>query len=320
MSIAFGRIFTSKDPEYRRLHDITNVFFQLGDKLALIEFVPILRVPLFQYVNRFRQNTENYKSFIRDNFGTHLDTYTPGVIRDFSDALIAAKLETIDGNHESAQYLTDRNIALALWDVFVTATDDTQFTYNWMILLLANCPHIQQTVRQEIDDKIGDRLAIHEDLNECHYINAFISEALRYRNANPLGVPHKTLEDTDIDGISIPANTTVVCHQFSILNDPDYWSEPHVFKPERFLSDGHYVPTRAPHYVPFGVGRRKCLGDRLAINELFLVLVAFMQSTHDYDISLATGPGTADLQPDPQQVVLFCTPKPFEIVLNYRKQ
>ncbi|CAG2166183.1 unnamed protein product [Oppiella nova] len=49
MSIAFGRIFTSKDPEYRRLHDITNVFFQLGDKLALIEFVPILRVPLFQY-------------------------------------------------------------------------------------------------------------------------------------------------------------------------------------------------------------------------------------------------------------------------------
>jgi hypothetical protein len=218
LEIYFSISFTSKDPEYRRLHDITNVFFQLGDKLALIEFVPILRVPLFQYVNRFRQNTENYKSFIRDNFDTHLDTYTPGVIRDFSDALIAAKLETIDGNHESAQYLTDRvinksfifnliiifvamsvqNIALALWDVFVTATDDTQFTYNWMILLLANCPHIQQTVRQEIDDKIGDRLAIHEDLNECHYINAFISEALRYRNANPLGVPHKTLEDTDI--------------------------------------------------------------------------------------------------------------------------
>ncbi|CAG2112764.1 unnamed protein product [Medioppia subpectinata] len=320
MSIAFGKMFTAKDPDYRELHSITDTFFRLGDKLALIEFVPILRLPLYKYVDKFRRNTDKYKTFIASRFAAHVDTYRSDQMRDFCDALIAAKLETIDGgNEEAANYLTDQNISLALWDVFVTATDDTQFAFNWMLLLLANCPAIQCRLRAEIADRIGHRMAAAEDLDDCHYANAFIAEALRYRNSNPLGVPHRTLADTDIDGLSIPANTTVVVHQFSILNDPKYWPDGHAFRPDRFLdSEGRYIQTRPEYYVPFGVGRRKCLGDRLAINELFLVLVAFLQSTRDYDIVLATGEGTADLTPDPQQVVLFCTPKPYEIVLKSR--
>ncbi|XP_054156527.1 steroid 17-alpha-hydroxylase/17,20 lyase-like [Oppia nitens] len=317
LSIAFGKIFTSKDQEYQRLHEITDRFFQLGDKLALIEFVPILRLPLYRYVQKFHGVINDYKKLIADKLDEHIQTYDNRKgIRDFCDAMIAAKLEAIDSNKESAPYLTDQNIALAMWDIFVTATDDTQFSFHWMLILLANYPDVQQQIRDEINQKIGHKVAIQEDIDECHYINAFISETLRFRCANPLGVPHKTMANTEIDGLSIPAQTTVIVHQYSILTDPKYWSDPLVFRPERFMENGRYVSTRPQAYIPFGVGRRKCLGDRLALNELFLILVQFMQSTNDYDIILPAGPETADLKPNPDQVVLFCTPKPYKIALK----
>ena len=68
--------------------------------------------------------------------------------------------------------------------------------------------------------------------------------------------------------------------------------ESHQFIPERFLdSEGRYMTTRPKAYIPFGVGRRVCLGEKLAIADLFLVLVTFLQSTQDYDMIAKSSTG-----------------------------
>ncbi len=97
---------------------------------------------------------------------------------------------------------------------------------------------------------------------------------------------------------TIPSDTLVVIHQHCIMNDPKYWNNPQEFRPERFLENGIYLASRPTAFAPFGIGRRKCLGERLAINVVFLVLVRLLQSTNQYEIALEGGPGSADLEPD----------------------
>ena len=63
---------------------------------------------------------------------------------------------------------------------------------------MANYTDMQRRMRKEIEDYIGDQIPIQDDKNNCHYINAFITESLRHRNTLPLSLPHKTLCDVDI--------------------------------------------------------------------------------------------------------------------------
>ena len=59
--------------------------------------------------------------------------------------------------------------------------DTSQNTMKWIILLMANYPEMQNKMREEIDSVIGERMPVQEDRNDCHYVNAFISESMRYK-------------------------------------------------------------------------------------------------------------------------------------------
>jgi cytochrome P450 len=99
------------------------------------------------------------------------------------------------------------------------------------------------------------------------------------------------------------------------MNDPKYWNNPREFRPERFLENGKYLASRPTAFIPFGTGRRKCLGEKLAINDLFLVLVRFLQSTNEYEIALEGGPGSADLEPD-NSIPDSAKPNHFQIIFK----
>ncbi|CAG2113636.1 unnamed protein product [Medioppia subpectinata] len=132
----------------------------------------------------------------------------------------------------------------------------------------------------------------HEDRNRCHYVMAFIAETLRFRNVVPTGVAHKTLVNTKLDKYTIPENMSVMVYQGIICRNEKDWQNADEFTPERFIdSEGQYITTRPKAFIPFGVGRRVCAGEKLAIADLFLVLVRFLQSTQDYDIVLDSNDG-----------------------------
>ena len=82
--------------------------------------------------------------------------------------------------------------------MFSAGTDTTQLTLIWILLFMANYSEMQRRMRKEVDEQIGDRIPEQNDKQNCHFINAFISECLRHRIIVPMGVPHKTICDVEI--------------------------------------------------------------------------------------------------------------------------
>uniref|UniRef100_A0AC35FHJ9 Cytochrome P450 n=1 Tax=Panagrolaimus sp. PS1159 TaxID=55785 RepID=A0AC35FHJ9_9BILA len=76
-------------------------------------------------------------------------------------------------------------------------------------------------------------------------------------------------KDTKIHGYNIPVDT-LITHQISTVSmNEKYFPEPEKFRPERFLDkNGKFF--QPPELIPFGVGKRACLGEGLARLELYL--------------------------------------------------
>ena len=160
--------------------------------------MPIMRIFNKKFVIKYKELTNDFVLFLKQNFENHYKTYDESVIRDFCDALISAKNDALREGKESATYLTDDNLSLAIFDLLFAGTDTSQTTFRWILLYLCYYPDIQKKLRQEIESEIGDRFPTHEDRDRCHYVMAFISETMRIRNVVPTGVPHKTVVQTKI--------------------------------------------------------------------------------------------------------------------------
>ena len=129
-------------------------------------------------------------------------------------------------------------------------------------------------------------MATHEDRNRCHHVMTFIKETLRPRNATPTGLQKNTVISTKLGDYTIPAGTEISIFQYNIMHDEKYWVKPFEFILERFLDSDGRLTNANKAFIPFGVGRRNCLGEKLAIADLFLVLVRILQKTTEYELVL----------------------------------
>ncbi|XP_054154605.1 steroid 17-alpha-hydroxylase/17,20 lyase-like [Oppia nitens] len=286
---------------------LNDLNYELGYRLILWEYSKLIQWIDYKFVNKITTNFDEIREIIIEKLKNHYLDYDPCIERDFCDTLIAAKNDALlreevgqgvgdDSKQSMAKYLTDDKLGMTVFDMFFAGIDTTYNTFLWLLLFLSNDLLVQKKLRNEILDKIGDRLPTLDDRHRCHYIMAFISETLRFRNVTPIAVSHKAIVDSKIGNYMIPKNMSVVVYQgFIMRNDSNkYWTNPNDFIPERFLdSDNHYMITRSqqPAFIPFGIGRRVCLGEKLAIADLFLVLTRFLQSTQNYDIVLDSHQG-----------------------------
>ncbi|XP_036151197.1 cytochrome P450 76A2-like isoform X2 [Monomorium pharaonis] len=65
------------------------------------------------------------------------------------------------------------------------------------------------------------------------YTEAIMTESQRIRNVGPILPPHRTVEDTILDGYKIPKDTMVLLNAESNNMDPELYPDPISFRPER---------------------------------------------------------------------------------------
>jgi len=125
-------------------------------------------------------------------------------------------------------------------------------------------------------------------------------------------VPHKAMRDTELNGYVIPKDSMVLINVEAMNNDQQYWDQPTVFNPSRFLDfKGHYSAENAA-YLPFGAGRRVCAGESIAKRELFLFAANIL---HQFEFRKAPG---CSLENVNDKGALVNTPKPFKVIAEDR--
>jgi cytochrome P450 len=91
----------------------------------------------------------------------------------------------------------------------------------------------------------------------------------------PNAAPRLVKKPVEIGGWTYPPGVCAVANSYLLHHDPEIYPDPYAFRPERFLDEQPGTYT----WIPFGGGRRRCLGASFAIMEMKLVLRAVLSHT-----------------------------------------
>ena len=137
------------------------------------------------------------------------------------------------------------------------------------------------------------------------YTSAFMLESMRIVSFVYNSVPHFTTEDVKVGDYIIPKGSGIFASLASVMYNPDRFPNPHEFKPERFINvEGKF--QHDDHVIPFGIGKRYCLGQSLAEKEYFLFLVGILQKFDISPTALKELPSYHIEDNPPQNLVRIC--------------
>ncbi|XP_028719397.1 cytochrome P450 3A11-like [Peromyscus leucopus] len=178
---------------------------------------------------------------------------------------------------ESHKALSDMEIIAQSIIFIFGGYETTSNTIAFALYLLATHPDNQKTLQEEIDVALPNKESPNYDkLMEIEYLDMVLNETLRlYPIANRLMRVCK--QGAEMDGVFIPKGSTVITPIYALHHDPQYWSEPEEFCPERFSKEnkGNINPYV---YLPFGIGPRNCLGMRFTFMIMKLALAKVLQN------------------------------------------
>ncbi|XP_077302193.1 cytochrome P450 305a1 [Arctopsyche grandis] len=178
---------------------------------------------------------------------------------------------------KNSTFSIDQLIIVCL-DLFIAGSQTTSNSLDFAFLMMLAHPEMQRKVQAELDEVLMNRTPCLEDKNILPYTMAVLHETQRFFNIVPLNGPRRVVRDTELDGYLLPKNTVVLVSLFSVHMDREIWTDPQVFRPERFIgSDGKINDKLVDRLMSFGLGRRRCLGEALARGCLFLFFTGVMQ-------------------------------------------
>ncbi|XP_046421780.1 cytochrome P450 18a1 [Neodiprion pinetum] len=316
-SIIMGVRFHHGDSRFKRFMILIEEGFRLFGSMVAVNFIPVIRfLPGIQKIrDKIRENRSEMATFFQETVDQHRATFDEGNIRDLVDAYLL-EIQKAKSEGRDAQLFQgmnhDRQMQQILGDLFSAGMETIKTTLEWAVVLMLHHPEAIRAVQEELDHVVGrSRLPALEDVPFLPITESTILEILRRSSIVPLGTTHATTRDVRLNGFTIPAGTQIVPLLHAVHMDPELWNEPQAFRPERFLSAEGKV-TKPEYFIPFGVGRRMCLGDVLARMELFLF---FSSLLHTFDISLPEGASLPSLRGNAGITV---TPDPFKVCLNQR--
>jgi cytochrome P450 len=145
----------------------------------------------------------------------------------------------------------------------------------WMWYLLALNPAARERLLDEVDAVLGGRPPQADDVNRLTWTAACVQEAMRIFPP-AWSVPRTAIADDVIDGHRIPRGASVLIPIYTIHHDPRFWPDPERFDPARFLPENVHGRHRSA-YLPFGGGRRICIGSSFALMEATLIAAMISQ-------------------------------------------
>jgi cytochrome P450 len=165
--------------------------------------------------------------------------------------------------HENGSPMSPQELRDELMTLLVAGHETTASALAWGFERLSREPAVLARLVEEIDGGEEDR-----------YLTATIQETLRRRPVLPNVEPRLVMTPFEVGGWRYPAGVCLVPNAYLIHHDPEIYPDPYAFRPERFLEH----PPGTYTWIPFGGGRRRCLGASFAIQEMAIVLRAVLSA------------------------------------------
>jgi cytochrome P450 len=167
----------------------------------------------------------------------------------------------LEARHEDGSPMSEQEIRDELLTLLVAGHETTATTLAWAFERLTREPRVLAKLVEEIED-------------DGAYVTATIQETLRTRPVLPNAAPRLVAKPVEIGGWNYPVGCSLVLNGYLIHHDPEIYPEPDSFRPERFLDE----PPGTYTWIPFGGGRRRCLGASFAMLEMKIVLRAALST------------------------------------------
>ncbi|KAM9817250.1 cytochrome P450 1A1-like [Neosynchiropus ocellatus] len=277
--MCFGRRYDHDDEELVGLVTLTDDFAAVGGTGNVADFIPALQYLPSTAMKKYLAINDRFSAFVRKIVIDHYDTFDKNNIRDITDSLIDhCEDRKLDEN--SNIQMSDEKIVNIVNDLFGAGFDTVSTGLSWAVMYLVANPDMQERLYEEIKGVVGtERLPRLGDRANLPFLEAFMLETFRHSSYMPFTIPHCTTKDTSLNGYFIPKDTCVFVNQWQINHDPEVWKDPSTFNPDRFLSaDGTELnKIEGEKVLLFGLGKRRCIGEVIARNEVFLFLAIFIQ-------------------------------------------
>nr|XP_054924076.1 probable cytochrome P450 9f2 [Dermacentor andersoni] len=202
----------------------------------------------------------------------------PDMAQILLDDATGRKSEPLKDNNDAARppvslpMETMRDIATNCMVIFLGGYDTTRLALTYWSYIMGKHPDVQEKMRAEVLEafrKEGEELSTQTLLN-LSYTNQVISETLRMYPPLIGLITRGSDEDFQCGHYLIKKGMTLLTPTYHLHHDPLYWPDPEKFDPERFSPQNKHLVNPVA-YQPYGLGIRKCLGQRFAVLELVSV-------------------------------------------------
>ncbi|KAJ6932796.1 hypothetical protein NC651_008274 [Populus alba x Populus x berolinensis] len=292
--------------EFKEMIDelfLLNGVLDIGDSIPWLAFLD-----LQGYIKRMKAVGQLFDGFLEHTLNEHqqrrkgVKDYVP---QDMMDIL----LQLSDDPNLEVQL--DRTAVKAFtMDLIAGGTESSAVTTEWAMAELLKKPEYFKRANEELDRVIGrDRWIEEKDIVNLPFINAICKETMRLHPVSPFLVPRLAREDIQLGGYDIPKGTRVMVNVWTIGRDASIWEKPHEFCPERFIGKSIDVKGHNFELLPFGAGRRMCVGYSLGLK---VIQASVANLLHGFKWKLPGDMTTEEL--NMQEIFGLSTPKQIPLV------
>ncbi|XP_057527276.1 cytochrome P450 71A1-like [Amaranthus tricolor] len=308
--VAFGKRYENEDGTRSNFHGLLSeaqalfAGFFFADHFPSLGWVDKITGQYSRLEKTFKKMDEFYEKVIEDHLNkpkSHQE--------DIIDILLRLKNEG-----SFAFELTMEHIKATLMDLFIGGTDTTAAMIVWVITELMRNPSAMEKVQKEIRSVSQNKSYIEEDeLVNLQYFKAVLKETFRMHPPLPLLIPRESIKRSTIDGYDILPKTTISINLWALGRNPESWTDPNLFIPERFLGSSQNFLGLDFDMIPFGAGKRICPGINFGVVNLELVLANLL---HFFNWKLPMGLNKEDIDTDVQLGITMHKKNPLCLIAN----
>ncbi|KAI9191399.1 hypothetical protein LWI28_008037 [Acer negundo] len=276
------------DSTNREGGELKETFWEMIKVLGIpnsADLIPILKpfdpqrlksrvVKIFKRLDAFYEKLIEERQKEREN-----KSYKPNNIsgkKDLLDVLLDFKSDDTQNNLDKLH----RNIIKGmLSEMFIAGTETTSSTVEWGMTEILRNPDVYKKLVSELDQTIGkNRFFEENDIPNLPYLQATVKEVFRFHPGVPLIIPRRTNDKCEVAGYQVPKHCIVYVNVWGMARDGRVWEDPYEFKPERFIGSSVDVKGQDFNLLPFGTGRRSCVGWPLAHRMVHFYLAAMLHA------------------------------------------